>query len=178
MDNKDTGWLLNKEDILLHREYFKEMCEMIGERVIFRAPREGKKYDLHGELDTFFYDPEEVWVIYQERPNPQTAKKMGWNHELSDGSMLMVVPYDLERVQVGALFIIPSPYDNTKGRLWRVIKMSNSPVYPTEIICELGPVMKSKLEKSQTTDFSKSNFTMMREVTDEDKQDDEEDVRY
>lgn len=56
--------------------------------------------------------------------------------------------------------------------------MSNSPVYPTEIICELGPVMKSKLENSQTTDFSKSNFTMTREVTDEDKQDDEEVVRY
>lgn len=40
MDNK-YGILLN-DNIKLHRIYFKEMCKLIGIKVVYRAPRPDK----------------------------------------------------------------------------------------------------------------------------------------
>jgi hypothetical protein len=48
------------------------------------------------------------------------------------------VPYDLQGLQVGALFEVPSGLDTGKGRLFRVISMSNIMVYPASIACEIA----------------------------------------
>ena len=118
MDNKDTGILLHKGDIELHRKWFKQMVKLIGLNVIYRAPRESKQYDTWGELDTAYYEPIVVGCIYQDHPDQKTAKKMGWNAELGENSVLIVVPYDLPKLQDGALFIIPSGLDNSQGRVF------------------------------------------------------------
>ena len=43
MDNKDTGILLNEKDIKLQRIYFKQMCQLLGIRALFRAPIDDAK---------------------------------------------------------------------------------------------------------------------------------------
>ncbi len=168
MDNKDTGLLLNKNNIKLYRLYFKQMTKLIGIKVEYRAPRENKEYTIHGELDTLYYDPIYVDVIFEEHPKQSTCKKMGWNSEVVEGNTLMVVPYDLPKLQTGSLFNIPSAFDNTQSRMFRVVKMQVVPVYPSEITCELQPVIASNSCMTEARDFSKSNFNAMIMEQDDD----------
>jgi len=172
MRDQDTGVLLHQQDIELYRDWFKQMVELIGINVLYRAPRESKTYDTWGELDANYYEPILIGCIYQEHPTQKTAKKLGWNAELSEGSILMVVPYDTPKLQVGSLFIIPSALDNSQGRVFKVIRMQVTAVYPSEITCELGPVLNSTFERSQSEDYSKSNTNVIIEETDEDEDDD------
>lgn len=163
MDNKDTGLLLDRQNILLQRQYFQEMLRLHGIRVIYRAPRENKHFDGYGELDSFYYDPIVTSCIFDEHPTQWTMKKLGWNAELSDSPSIISVPYDLEKLQVGSLFIIPSAIDHAQGRLFKVIRMSTIAVYPASVTCEIGPVFENKEEKSQIVDFSKTNFNVLKE---------------
>ena len=78
MEN-NYGLLLNKKDILIQRRYFDEMCQMIGIKVIHRAPKPGKHYTTYAELATNYHEPEAVGCIFDEHPNQRTMKKLGWN---------------------------------------------------------------------------------------------------
>lgn len=169
MESGDTGLLLNKDDICIHREYFTEMVELLGICVLFRSPISGMKdYDLHGDLDAQYNPPVKVGCIFDEHPNIWTMKKMGWNSELSESLSIIHVPYDLVGLQSGSLFIIPSAIDNSKGRVFKVIRMSTKMIYPASIACEIGPVFTDTVEKSNIKDFKKNNFNMLKE--EEDKQ--------
>lgn len=164
MKDTDTGLLLHKSDIELHRGWFKQMTQLIGINVLFRSPKDSAKtWDGHGELDALYNDPVMVGCIYEEHPKVKTMKKMGWVSELQDGSSIIHVPYDLEGLQVGALFIIPSAIDNSEGRVFRVIRMSATQVYPASIACEIAPEWADTMEKSQVEDFSSSNFNLLKE---------------
>lgn len=167
MENKDTGLLLNKNNLELQRKYFKEMTKLIGINVIYKAPRDSKDYDLHGELDSKYYEPIKVGCIFDEHPTVWTMKKMGWNSELSDSLSVIHVPYDLEKLQVGALFIIPSGIDNGVGRLFKVIRMSTTMIYPASIACEIGPMYEDEIDNSLVQDFTKSNHNMLVDEEDQ-----------
>ena len=162
MDNKDTGLLLNGNNIKLHRQYFSEMVKLLGIQVLYRAPRESKTYNGYGELDSFYYEPIKVGCIFNEHPPQKTMRKLGWNSELDENLSIISVPYDLPQLQVGALFIIPSGIDNAIGRVFRVIKMSTIAVYPSSITCEIGPVIENTFETSQF-DYKNSNFNLLSE---------------
>lgn len=162
MEYSDTGILLNKNNILLHRKYFKEMTRLIGINVLYRSPKEGmKSWDSYGELDAAYNPPILEGVIFEEHPTIWTMKKLGWNAEQQDDPSIIHVRYDLEGLQVGALFIIPSGIDNSQGRVFRVMKMSTTQVYPASIACMLAPEWESTEEKTSTEDFSKSNFNVL-----------------
>lgn len=154
------GLLLN-QDILLHREYFKEMTRLIGINVIYRSPKTNKHYDGYGELDSFYNEPELVGCIFEEHPNQKTLKKLGWVSELEDNASVIHVPYDLENIQQGALFIIPSGIDHAKGRVFRVTKLSNIMIYPASISCEICPEYENTFSKAnlehEHTDFNLLN---------------------
>lgn len=139
IQNNNYGLLLNEKDIKLHRNYFKEMCKLIGVRVIYRANRPDKHWTTYAEIDSNYYEPKLVECIFNEFPDQRTMKKLGWVSELDENASIISVPYDLENVQVGALFIIPSAIDNSQGRLFRVAKMSVANIYPASITCELVP---------------------------------------
>lgn len=163
MENFDTGLLLNKKNIELNRKYFTQMTNLLGINVLYRAPRESKTYNDYAELDSTYYEPIIVGVIYDEHPTQKTMKKLGWNHELADTTTIIHVPYDLEKIQTGALFIIPSGLDNTEGRVFRVVRMTNIAIYPASIACELSPVLKNEMKLNETKDFSESNFNVLQE---------------
>jgi hypothetical protein len=67
----------------------------------------------------------------------------------------------LPNVQAGSLFIIPSGLDNTKGRVFKVIRMSSIAVYPSEIICEIGPMFDDTSNSSDLHDFNTTNFNLL-----------------
>jgi len=162
MDEQYTGFLVNPKNIKLHRQYFNEMCRLLGIKVLYRAPREETKgYNGHGELETFYTEPIQVSCIYDEHPNQKTMRKLGWNAELADSSVLIHVPYDLPQIQAGALFEIPAGIDGAPNRLFKVLRMSSTAIYPASITCELGPVYEDRSEISDTIDFTKSNFNVL-----------------
>ena len=90
-------------------------------------------------------------------------RKLGWNSELSEGLSVIHVPYNLQGLQAGCLFVVPSGIDNTKGRVFKVIRMSTISVYPASVACEIGPVFETSYEKSTTTDFKTTDFNLLNE---------------
>lgn len=138
------------------------MCKLLGLNVEYRAPiNSTKTYNMYGELDTHFYQPELVGCIFDEHPNEKTMRKLGWNAELADTSVIIHVPYDLKGLQAGALFIIPSGLDNVPGRIFKVLRMSNIAIYPASIACELGPIYTNTDQPSNINDFTQSNFNVL-----------------
>lgn len=160
MENKDTGILLNENNIKLHRNYFNEMVRLLGIQTIYRAPRENKTYNGYGELDSFYYEPVVVGCLFEEHPTQKTMRKLGWASELQESMSVIHVPYDLQQLQVGAIFIIPSAVDKAKGRVFKVINMSTISVYPASVSCEIAPIYETTFENS-SYDHSKDDFNLL-----------------
>ena len=143
------GLLLNQKDILLQRQYFDEMCSMIGVKVIHRAPRPDKHYTTYSEIESNYFEPELVGCIFDEHPNQRTMKKLGWNAELDTSVSIISVPYDLRGLQQGSLFIIPSAFDNAKGRLFRVVEITSIMIYPCSLTCKIVPEYENTFSENQ-----------------------------
>jgi len=93
-------------------------------------------------------------------------RKVGWNTELADTSIVIHVPYDTD-VETGGLFVIPSGLDKSEGRVFKVLRMSNIAIYPASIICELGPMLINTTEKGPINDFSGSNFNVLTDESED-----------
>lgn len=164
--NKDYGLLLNSST-LLHRNYFNEMVKLIGIKVIYRAPRQDKHYTTYAEVESNYEDPIVTYCIFEEHPNQKTLKKIGWVSELQENSSFIYVSYDLPGLQRDCLFVVPSGLDNGKGRLFRVISLANSIVYPSAMICEIAPEYEDTLVKTVIEDYSESSFNLLNQEPDD-----------
>lgn len=165
MDNQ-YGLLLNQKDILIQRKYFEEMTKMIGVQVIHRAPRSGKSYTTYAEIDSNYFEPETVGSIFEEHPTQRTMKKLGWNAELSSSASLISVPYDVKGLQQGSLFIIPSAFDNTKGRLFRVVEISSIMIYPCSLTCSIVPEYENTFVNN-SFNHKKDSFNLLNREEDD-----------
>lgn len=157
------GLLINQKDILLQRHYFEELCLMIGIKVIHRAPRPDKHYTTYSEIESNYFEPELVGCIFEEHPNQRTMKKLGWNAELQDSASIISVPYDISGLQKGSLFIIPSAFDNSKGRLFRVEEINGIMIYPCSLTCKLVPEYENTFTPNQFNHQSNSFNLLNRE---------------
>jgi len=164
-DNEKYGLLLNS-NIKLHRQYFREMVRLLGITVLYRSPLPNKRYTNYAEIDSNYAPPIKIGCIFDEHPTQQSLKKMGWVSELSDSSSIIHVDYDLQNLQQGSLFIIPSGIDNAKGRLFRVVKLTNSIVYPASITCEIVPEYEDTIDQVSMNDYSKTDFNLISEEED------------
>lgn len=164
MDNNDYGILL-KQDAKLHRNYFNEMCKLIGINVIYRSPLPDKHWTTYAEIDGNFAPPLLVSCIFNDHPDQRTLKKMGWVAELQPNASLISVPYDLPNIQVGALFIVPSGLDHAKARLFRVTEISNIMIYPSSITCTIVPEYEDTYDKS-LYDHTTNSFNLLNEEGD------------
>lgn len=161
------GLLLNEKNIKLQRKYFIEMCTLIGAKVIYRAPRPDKHWTTYAEVESNYYTPELVDCIFNEFPDQQTMKKLGWNAELDSNASIISVPYDTKNIQAGALFIIPSALDKAKGRLFRVTKLSTIMIYPASITCQLVPEYEDTYSKASYI-YKTSSFNLLNREEDPD----------
>ena len=166
MENGNYGVLLNGSDIKLHRQYFVEMCNLIGIKVLFYAPKENKHWTTYAEIKTNFENPVLIGCIFEDHPNQYTMKKLGWDSELQESASLISVPYDLKGIQVGAIFIVPSAIDNTKGRVFRVTKMRNSMVYPSSITCEIVPEYENTFSSGEY-EYKSSSFNLLNDESED-----------
>ena len=165
---KDYGLLINS-DIKLHRSWFKQMVALHGINCKYKAPLKNKEYDIYGDLQTGYKPEITVGCLFQEHPDQKSLKKAGWVAELQEGSSIIHVPYDLPDLQVGALFKVPSGLDDTKGRLFRVISMSNIMIYPASIACEIALEYESNDEQHLiTTAYESEDMPLLVDKEDDD----------
>lgn len=162
MNIENKYGILLTPDIKLNRMYFKEMVKLLGINVIYRAVKPGKKYTTYAEIDANYDKPLLEGCIFNEHPDQQTLKKMGWVSELQQNSSIIHVRYDLPNLEQGALFIVPSGLDNAKGRLFRVVKITNIMVYPASIACEIVPEYENTYDPS-LNDFKDTSFNLLKE---------------
>lgn len=160
-DASKYGLLLNK-DIKLHRNWFKQMCRLIGINVLY-YPTYNKNYTTYTEItEDKTCKPMVIGCIFEEHPNQQTLKKIGWVSELQENASIIHVDYDLPNLQQGSLFVIPSGLDCAEGRLFRVSRLTNSIVYPATIVCEIVPEYKNTFSNSQYN-YSHTSFNLLKE---------------
>lgn len=165
----DYGFLLNKNNIQLHRSYFKEMTRLLGINCKYRAPLPNKVKDIHGDLQTGYGPEMIIGCVFEEHPDQKSLRKAGWVAELQEGSSVIHVPYDLPGLQVDALFEVPSGLDDGKGRLFRVISMSNIMIYPASISCEIALEYESNDEQHLiTTALEKEDMPLLIDMEDDD----------
>ena len=163
---KDYGKLV-QPNVQLQRRYFNEMVTLRGVFCEYQYPLQNKQYTTQGELDTSYSEPLRVGCIFNENIDQKTAKKLGWNSELQDQASLISVPYDLENLQVGCLFKIPSAFDNTQGRKFRVVEMSAIAIYPASITCRLVQEYETNVERADTELFVNSDFNLLNQEDEE-----------
>lgn len=160
------GLLLNKEDILLQRNYFNELVSLLGVKVKHRAPRPGKHYTTYAEIQSNYFESESVGCIFVEHLDQRTMKKLGWNAELTTDATVISVPYDLSGVQQGSLFYIPSAFDNTPDRLFRVVEISSIMIYPASLTCRLVPEYTDTFSDN-LFDHKRNSFNLLRPEEDD-----------
>lgn len=160
-ENSKYGLLLTP-DIKLYRNYFNEMCRLIGIKVIYMAPRKNKQYTTYAEIESNYQSPIVISAIFSEHPQQQTLKKMGWVSELQEDASIIHIAYDTPDIQQGALFIVPSGLDDGKGRLFRCTRLTNSIVYPASITCEIVPEYEDTYPNTNN-DFKHSSFNILNE---------------
>ena len=164
----DYGLLIGK-DIKLHRTWFKQMTALHGINCKYRAPLANKTYDTRGDLQTGYKPEIIVGCLFEDHPDQRSLKKAGWVAELQEGASVIHVPYDLPDIQVGALFEVPSGLDDGKGRVFRVISMSNIMIYPASITCELAVEYESNDElRLSTTAHEKEDMPLLIDREDDD----------
>ena len=159
-NDSNYGILFNGPDMQLQRRYFNEMCSLIGINVIYRAPRKDKHWTTYSEIESNYMAPKKVSCIFNEYPDQSTMKKLGWVAELNEQASIISVPYDLEEIQVGALFIIPSAVNPKEGRVFRVSKMSTIMIYPSSITCEIVPEYENTFS-NDTFDHHTNSFNIL-----------------
>lgn len=152
-------------DAKIHRKYFEELVKLWGIQVFYRAPLPNKHYNGYMEIESNYQPPIQIGCIFHDHPDQQTLKKMGWVSELQDGASLIDVPYDTPDIQQGALFFLPSGIDGAPSRLFRVVSMKNSMVYPTAITCELVQEYQNSFVR-ESYDYKKSNFNLLNDEED------------
>lgn len=160
--NKNYGKLV-QPNIKLLRKNFEELCKLLGVNCKYQFPLKSKQYTTQGELKSNYSEPRIVSCIFEEHIDQKTAKKLGWDAELQENMHVISVPYDLENLQIGCLFEVPSAFDNTPGRLFRVVEMSGIQMYPASISCRLVQEYESELSDADIELFTNSNFNLLRE---------------
>jgi hypothetical protein len=144
------------------------MTALHGINCKYRAPLSNKAFDSYGDLSSGYKPEILVGCLFVEHPDQKSLKKAGWVAELQEGSSVIHVPYDLPDLQVGALFEVPSGLDKGKGRLFRVISMSNIMIYPASIACEIALEYESNDEQILITAHEKEDMPLLIDREDDD----------
>ena len=162
MEDRQKYGILLGDDIKIHRAYFEECVYLIGIQVLYRAVKKDKHWTTYAEIESNYERPVLVGCIFDDHPKQKTMKKLGWNSERQEDASLISLPYDLD-VQVGSLVIVPSGIDNAQGRLFRVVDMSTTMVYPASITCRIVPEFEDTCAPAQEAHLNDSQSMLMRE---------------
>lgn len=152
--------LLTNNDAIQHREWFKEMANLLGFTVGYQYPL-GDTKTIHSEPNMPMSNPIQLDIIFMENPTVDTLKKHGWVVEIGEAKPAVAqVPFDTPKLQRYSRIIIPPVGSVLDARTFEVTAISSILEYPDCWTVRLAPVYKT----IQNNDTLKHDNNVMIDV--------------
>lgn len=143
--------LLNRNDAVIFRKYFSEMCKLIGQSVGYQYVV-AKDMTIHSEDNSQLSAPVRLDILFDENPSIDTLNKIGWVSELnSQQPVIANLPYNTPELTVNARITIESVDGVSRPRVFKITKIASDLEYPDAYTCALVPVFDQYPQKNQYT---------------------------
>lgn len=143
--------LLNRNDAVIFRKYFSEMCKLIGQSVGYQYVV-AKDMTIHSEDNSQLSAPVRLDILFDENPSIDTLNKIGWVSELnSQQPVIANLPYNTPKLTVNARITIESVDGVSRPRVFKITKIVSDLEYPDAYTCALVPVFDQYPQKNQYT---------------------------
>lgn len=143
--------LLNRNDAVIFRKYFSEMCKLIGQSVGYQYVV-AKDMTIHSEDNSQLSAPVRLDILFDENPSIDTLNKIGWVSELnSQQPVIANLPYNTPKLTVNARITIESVDGVSRPRVFKITKIASDLEYPDAYTCALVPVFDQYPQKNQYT---------------------------
>lgn len=143
--------LLNRNDAVIFRKYFSEMCKLIGQSVGYQYVV-AKDMTIHSEDNSQLSAPVRLDILFDENPSIDTLNRIGWVSELnSQQPVIANLPYNTPKLTVNARITIESVDGVSRPRVFKITKIASDLEYPDAYTCALVPVFDQYPQKNQYT---------------------------
>lgn len=144
--------LLNRNDSLLYRRYFREMVKLIGISVGYQYIVE-KKMTIHSEDNSTFSAPIRLDILFDENPTIHTLNRLGWVSEINEEQKPIIanLPYNTPNLTINARIIAESTDGTPRPRVFRITKIVSDFEFPDAYTCAIVPIFDQYLQKNQYT---------------------------
>lgn len=143
--------LLVRNEALLQRRYFKEMCKLVGISCAYQWVTD-KKYTIHSEKNFKYSQPVRMDIILDENPTIETLNTYGWLSELGDTLPLIAhIPFDTPNLMVGCRITLATVRGTDRPRVFDITKIGSNLEYPDSYTVALAPVLDQFPQRNQYT---------------------------
>lgn len=143
--------MLIRNEALLQRRYFKEMCKLVGISVAYQWVTD-KKYTIHSEKNFKYSQPIRMNVILNENPTIETLNTYGWLSEIGDSLPLIAhIPFDTPNLMVGCRITLATIRGTNRPRIFDITKIGSNLEYPDSYTVALAPVLDQFPQRNQYT---------------------------
>lgn len=143
--------LLTRDDSLIFRKYFSEMCKLLGQSVGYQYVTK-KDVTIHSEDNSEFSMPIRIDILFDDNPSIDTLNRIGWVSELNEQQPIIAnLSYNTPHLTVGARIIIGSVEGTDRPRVFSVTKIASDLEFPDAYTCALVPVFDQYKQKNQYT---------------------------
>lgn len=143
--------MLIRNEALLQRRYFKEMCKLVGISVAYQWVTD-KKYTIHSEKNFKYSQPIRMNVILNENPTIETLNTYGWLSEIGDSLPLVAhIPFDTPNLMVGCRITLATIRGTNRPRIFDITKIGSNLEYPDSYTVALAPVLDQFPQRNQYT---------------------------
>lgn len=152
---------LTSNDSTIFQQYFKEMAELIGIKVIYQYPI-NMNFSIYAEEDpTGFSEEMEMDIIFDENPKVTTLRKYGWVSKLEDDKPYMAtLPFDAKNLCKGCRITIVPPQPLASKNVFVITDIKANLEFPDSWACKLAPVYFDKQNKKVEEYKDKNNVFM------------------
>lgn len=143
--------LLNRQDSTIFRQYFREMCMLIGISVGYQYVVK-QEMTIHSEDNSELSMPIRLDILFDENPSTNTLNKIGWVSETGDMKPIIAnLPYNTPNLTVNARLTIESSDGVARPRVFRITKIMADLEFPDAYTCALVPVFDQIPQRNQYT---------------------------
>lgn len=143
--------LLVRNEALLQRKYFKEMCKLVGISCAYIWVTK-KEYTIHSEKNFTYSQPIRMNIILNENPTIETLNTYGWLSELGDNLPIIAhIPFDTPNLMVGCRIILATIKGTNRPRVFDITKIGSNLEYPDSYTVALAPVLDQFPQRNQYT---------------------------
>lgn len=140
--------LLTRDDSLIFRKYFSEMCKLLGQSVGYQYITK-KEVTIHSEDNSEFSMPIRIDILFDENPSIDTLNRIGWISEINDQQPIIAnLSYNTPNLTVGARIIVGSVDGTDRPRVFSISKIASDLEFPDAYTCALVPVFDQYKQKN------------------------------